>query len=131
MEKDLRILTREDILDKHYHTLTVGKLKKFFEKHNMPDDAVVVVQRVEDRYYQNNNWGVYLKEGEHTWNARKWNEDIKGEYLDIKKYPKMKPENLKPFTEEQINDSMEQYTPAHAPVFYNDDSNILFIDLHY
>lgn len=131
MQKDLRILTRKDVLDKRYHTLTVGKLKKFFEKHNMPDDAVVVVQRVEDRYYQNNNWGVYLKEGYRTYSAKNWNEGIKDEFLDKEKYPNIVPENLKPFTEEQIRDTLEQYTPAHAPVFYANDPNILFIDLHY
>lgn len=131
MEKDLRILTREDVLSKQHPRLTVGDLKKFFEKHNLPDDAPVVVQRVVDRYYQKHNWGVYLKEGEHTWNAKQWNEDIKGEYLDKEKYPNIIPGNLKPFTEEQIRDTLEQYTPAHAPVFYKDDPNILFIDLHY
>ena len=98
----------------------------------MPDDAVVVVQRVEDRYYQNNKWGVYLKEGEHTHILKQYNEDIKsGKYFDKDNFPNADPEKMILATDQEIKESMDQYTPAHAPVFYKNDPNILFIDLHY
>ena len=53
------------------------------------------------------------------------------EYLDPEKYPKLKGKELKPYTEEQIKESMDQYTPAWCPVKYNDEDDVLFIDLHY
>ena len=35
--------------------LTVGKLRKFLEEHSeLPDDALVLTQRVEDKYYEKN-----------------------------------------------------------------------------
>ena len=49
--------------------LTVGEIKKFLNEHQLPDDAVVVVQRVEDIYYKEHNWGSYLKKGEFKYNC--------------------------------------------------------------
>ena len=33
------------------------------------------------------------------------------------------------FTEQELEESQDQYTPAWSPVFYKDDNDILFIDL--
>lgn len=50
-------------LSKYEDYLTVGKLRKFLEEHSeLPDDALVLTQRVEDKYYEKNGWGVVLKE---------------------------------------------------------------------
>jgi len=39
---------------------------KTLRKHSeLPDDALVLTQRVEDKYYEENGWGVVLKES--TW----------------------------------------------------------------
>lgn len=136
MEKQKNIpkeLTKEELLSYiKSGFLTVGGIKKFIEKYNLSDDSIIVVQRVEDFYYENNNWSVYLKEGEHTYYCKQWNRDIEsGKYLDKTQYPKIKEENLKPFTEEQIKQSMEQYHPVWSCVRYNDDKDVLFLDLHY
>lgn len=129
---ELRELTKEDLKKLNMgHGLTVGRLKQFLNKYQLPDDAPVLIQRIEDMYYEKHDWGVYLKEGEHTHYCKSWNEDIKCEFLDAKKYPKLVGEELKPFTDKQIKDSMEQYHPAFSCVQYNDDKDILFIDLHY
>lgn len=84
--------------------LTVGKLKEFLSENNLSDDSIVVIQRVEDVYFDQHNWGVYLKEGSNT------------AYDD---------------QENVIKDSLEQYHPAWCCVRYKDDPDILFIDLHY
>jgi hypothetical protein len=55
-------------------------------------------------YYEKHGWGVYLKEGEHTVNDENGN---------------------------IVKESLEQYHPAWCCVRYKDDSDILFIDLHY
>ena len=100
----LKEITKEELTNGYDHYLTVGGLKKFLNKHNLPDTAKVVVQRVEDVYYEKYDWGVYLKEGMHT---------FKDDNGNIEK------------------SSMEQYHPAWCCVKYNDEDNILFIDLHY
>ena len=46
--------------------LRVKDLKEFIETHNLKDDAVVMIQRVEDFYYEENNWKVLVKK---DWNG--------------------------------------------------------------
>ena len=126
----MKKLTKEEL--KGYTGLTVGDLKNFLNKYNLDDDSLVVIQRVEDFYYEKNNWGVYLKEGDTVHNSRQWNKDIKsGKYLDKEKYPKIKPDELRVIPEEEMEELMEQYHPAWSCVRYKDDTDILFIDLHY
>jgi len=100
----LKEITKEQLTNGYDQYLTVGGLKEFLNKHNLPVSARVVVQRIEDVYYEKHNWGVYLKEGEHTF------KDDNG--------------NI-------VKSSMEQYHPAWCCVKYNDEDNMLFIDLHY
>ena len=113
--------------------MTVGALKKFIEKHEVPDDALVVVQRVEDFYYEDHGWKVYLKEAEHSNWMKSYNDALdRGEFDDKEKYPDFKDEMRNKFTEEQIIEASSQYHPAWCPVLYEDDGKeILFLDLHY
>jgi hypothetical protein len=123
--------TEKEDLFKGY-TLTVGKLKKFIEEHNLPDDAPVLIERIEDVYFEKHNWSVYLKEGESFDYLKKFNEDIEsGKYLDKEQYPKIKPENLILSTEEELTEAKDQYFHTHCCVFYKDDPDILFITSHY
>ena len=97
----MKKLSKEEIQN-YEHTLTVGKLKEFIEEYNLPDDAKVLIQRVEDKYYES-GWGVHLKAG---YDAYK---NDGGEYVE---------------------ESLDQYHPAWSCVKYEDD-DLLFIDLHY
>lgn len=85
-------MSREDLDNGYQHFLTVGRLKEFLAKNELPDDAKVLIERVEDAYYENNNWSVYEKD------------------TDMGK---------------------AQYTPAWCAVRYQEDKDLLFIDLHY
>jgi hypothetical protein len=137
--------------------LTVGRLKKFIEENNLPDDSPVLVQRIEDRYYEGNDisgmsgctdtedgiyppgsksagWGVYLKEGETYHSAKSMNERMNEEIILRKngnsgEFPRIKdPEKYI----EELNDNLkDQYHPVWSPVLYKDDKDILFLDLHY
>ena len=100
----IKEITKEELKNRYQHFMTVGDLKEFLNKHNLPDDAKVVVQRVEDVYYEKHNWGVYLKEGEHTF------KDEQGKI---------------------VKESLEQYHPAWCCVKYRDEDDVLFINLHY
>ncbi len=55
-------LTREELNNSHEHSLTVGDLKRFLEEHDLPDDAKVLVERIEDVYYEKNSWSVLEKD---------------------------------------------------------------------
>lgn len=99
-------LTKDELLKRYEDYLTVGDIKKFIEKYNLPDHSKVLVQRVEDVYYENHHWGVYLKDGDNTITIK----DDDGN--DIKY-------------------NQEQYHPAWCCTRYNDDADILFIDMYY
>jgi hypothetical protein len=133
-QEKLKILSKEKLLsyrDSHY--LTVGGLLEFIKNNNIPDDAIVVSQRVEDIYFENHNWGVYKKEGEHANWMKDINEKIdSGVYDDKEKFPLMTEEMKKKFSDKDIEDACDQYHPVWCPVLYRDDKNdILFLDLHY
>ena len=55
----MNILTKED-LSKYSDFLSVGQLRKFLADPQIQDDALVMIERVEDVYYEKNGWGVYL-----------------------------------------------------------------------
>ena len=99
-----KVIEKEELSNGYNDYLTVGDLKKFLNKHNLPESAKVLVQRVEDVYYEKHSWGVYLKKGMHTF------KDDEG--------------NI-------VKSSMETYHPAWCCVKYNDEDDVLFIDLHY
>ena len=101
---EIKEITKEELTNRYDYFLTVGDLKEFLHTHNLPDSSKVVIQRVEDVYYEKHNWGVYLKEGEYS---------IKDENGDF------------------VKESMNQYHPAWCCVKYKDEDDVLFIDLHY
>ena len=130
--KGKKILTKENLIKyKDSGFLTVGNLIEFIKNNNIPNDAIIVAQRVEDVYYEKHNWGVYLKEGDISKMLRGFNESIdSGEFQ--KKYSDMPEDIKKKFTEEDILESMDEYHPILSPVLYKEDKNeILFLDLHY
>ncbi len=129
----MRILSREDILGlKHF--LTVGDLLKFIEENQIPMTAPVMIQRVEDVYYKNHGWGVYLKKGEHYRDSERTNQ-LMNEEIDRRlkgeepNFPNI--ENPAKYIVDTDAEMMEQYHPAWSGCRYGDDTDMLFIDLHY
>lgn len=153
----MRELTKEELLKyRKGGYLTVGKLKEIIAKYDYPDDAIIVVERVEDKYYEggvdisgcggclespdgiyppgsrSGEWGVYLKDGDSYRECKKHNQRIdSGHYLDKEQFPDIKPENLKKYTEEELHLMKTQYHPVWSPAVYFDEKDILFLDLHY
>lgn len=94
--------------------LTIGNLRKFLNDNpNLDDDALVLIERVEDFYYQIHGWSVVRKKGDMYYMTKKL-KDI-GE----------------PISEDELMDSMAQYTPAWSIFRYNDDKKDVYISLHY
>jgi hypothetical protein len=132
MDDNKKVRVLED-LSKYKDYLTVGKLKKFLEEHpELPDDANVLIQRVEDRYYEENGWGVVLKEGDyyHMYKEQNYrmNEEIKRRKNG--EHPKYEMEDPSKFIVELDDTMKEQYHPSWCCLKYKDDDN-LYIDLHY
>lgn len=154
----MNIYTKEDLEKTNHPRLTVKQLKDFIEKNNLADDALVMIQRVEDMYYdgvdisgmrgcqytengifpegsKSSGWLVYLKGGYHYHQQLKRNKEMLDEIERRQKgeeshYPGIEDPSKYIATEEQLNKLKEQYTPAHCPVVYSDEKH-LFIDLHY
>jgi len=107
-------MTPKEFKEKHKYYLTVGKLKEYLE--NYPDDALVVAQRVEDRYYE----GIDIS-------------DITG-MLPDGTFGKL-PEGTKAHGWETLKKpdgySYSEYSAVWAPVLYHDDKECFYLDLHY
>ena len=132
MDTNKKINVIED-LSRYKDCLTVGRLKKFLEQHpELPDDSLVLTQRVEDRYYEKNGWGVVLKEGHHYHMVKTHNIRMEEEIRRRKngEHPKYDMEDPSKFIEELTDDLKDQYHPAWSCVKYKDDDN-LYLDLHY
>jgi len=132
-----RVLNREDVLNDHHPQLTVGDLKRHITKNEIPDSAPVLIERVEDTYYERNNWGVLLKGGYHYHQILKDNERTRQEIErrargEEPHYPGIKDSDLAIIDRQEILDEFKnQYTPSWSCVKYEDEDSILFIDLHY
>lgn len=114
------------------NSLTVGDLKKHIEKNNLPDDGIVLVERIEDFYFKRNNWSVHRKKGEEYHRSIQWNEDIKsGKYSDPEKYPGLVGKELKEIDEATLNEMKTQYHSAFCCAKYKDDDKNLYINSHY
>lgn len=153
----MRKITKESLFEGNLHGLTVGKLKDFITKFNIPDNAPVLIQRVEDTYFDGvdisgcrgcqdtengiypegskaEGWGVYLKEDEFCYHQRKINAEMEEEIIrrangEEPEYPNIK--NPADRIIEITDEMCDQYHPAWSCVYYKEDPNILFIDLHY
>jgi hypothetical protein len=161
----MRELTREELLSyRKSGFLTVGQLKKAIEELQLSDDAIVVVERVEDKYYEggcdisgfpgcqdtpdgiyppgsrSGEWGVYLKGGMSYYDCKRHNERIdSGYYNDAEQFPKLNtpefreknPKFFEKYTDEELHKMQTQYHPVWSPVYWKDEKEILFLDLHY
>jgi hypothetical protein len=117
---------------KNGHYCNVGRLLDFIEKHNIPRDGMVLIQRVHDVYFDKHNWTPIKKEGFHYHNAKEHNDKVKfGVYMDREQYPRMTDEmRTAMISEEEMEQSKEQYVVVFCPVKYQDDDN-LYLDAHY
>ena len=113
---------------------TVGRLREFLAEHNLPDDAKVFIQRVEDFYFEENNWGTVKKEGWMYCSDKALIENAKpgGKYHNKKEYPRMTEEHIQGILdmEAHLDEAKDEYMPAFCPVKYKDDDN-LYLDAHY
>lgn len=118
--------------------LTVGKLLDFLseliDSGQITRDSLVLSQRIEDFYFEENQWGVVKKQGEHyNWFIEHNKRIDSGFYLDKEKFPlevNSEERFLQKISDEQIEESLDQYHPIYSILKFNDDKNI-YLNLHY
>lgn len=123
-----------DDVKKHYeHYCTVGQLLEFIKEHNLPNDSKILIQRIEDIYFEKHSWGTVKKEGFiYAVEMEIINKAKSGVYSDKKQYPLMNKKTLKRIlnSEKTIDNCKEEYVPVFSPIKYKDDDN-LYLDAHY
>lgn len=111
---------------KNFFYLTVGKLKKILEDY--PEDGMILVERVEDLYFDTHNWGVVKKENPIFNQLKEIGKDDESGMIDNKeKYPTP----ITPLDDLELEGLKDQYCPAFSVAKYYDDKDNVYIKLHY
>jgi len=113
-----------------YEPNTVGYLLEFIKQNNIPNEAIVYYQRIEDAYFEKHNWKTLKKEGFFYHQAIERNKKVDGEFKDKTKYPLIEDPEVFRASDEDLEQMKEEYIKSFCPVKYKDDDN-LFIDAHY
>ena len=132
--KNQNFLPQEVTLEKveSYHSLTVGELKELLYKFNLPKDGKVLIERVEDTYFKNNNWSVVYKKGSEWYYNQDWNDKFDNGYYDDKEqFPNYDKTKMKKIPEDQEKYLLDQFHPAQSACKFDDDDKNLYIFLHY
>lgn len=119
-------------LNKNSNYFTVGQLKEWIEKYNIPDSACILMQRVEDNYFEKHNWETIKKEGYWYHILKRHNKRIdEGYFLNKENFPNIKgdEEFLKKYSDKEMEEIKDEYYPCFSPVFY--DNEFLYLDAHY
>lgn len=113
------------------NNLTVGQLLEFIKKHNIPDNAVVRYERIEDEYFNKNNWKVIKKEGQFYNQYKELNRQIdSGQFNDKEQYPLIDDPNKFRMSDEELEEMKDEFISAESCIKYSGDSN-LYITAHY
>lgn len=139
MNKNLNEINSEELKKfSELGYLTVGKLLDFLseliDSGQITRDSLVLSQRVEDFYFEENEWGVVKKQGEHyKWFVEHNKRIEEGFYLDKEKFPlelNTDERFLQKISDEQIEESLDLYHPVYTSLKFDDDENI-YLNLHY
>lgn len=129
----IRELSLEDVKG-YEHFLSVGQLKERLAKY--PDEGKVLVQRIEDAYYEKYHWGAVKKKGEFYYGYLQRNKAMQEEIEKRAKgeepeYDKIEDPKEYMVSEEGLLEALEQYHPVWCVAGFKDDPNNLYLDLHY
>jgi hypothetical protein len=135
-------MTKEELLNKTNHSLTMKDLRKFVEANkDLDDESPVVVERVTDLYFEGSEWNakkidgwaVLRREGYHYHNSLEWNkrmqEEIERRELGEKpEYERLENPYEAFFGEKELEEMKEQFYQPHC---ITTDSEIVYIYSHY
>lgn len=134
-------MTKQETIDrlKGKHALSMKDLRKFVEMNpQIEDNTPVLIERVEDRYFEKNGWEVFKNEGFHYKQALKYNEDIsKGKEVLLRgnsdeieelEYESQFIEQAELWSDEILDSVKEQFYSGHCIV---DNDGLVLIYSHY
>lgn len=135
-------MTKEELLNKTNHSLRMKDLIEFVENNkDLDDNTPCVVERVEDRYFEEkewhdgrkiSGWDILLKMGYHYHSSLKWNEKMRKE-IELRKVGEgdygddLNPEEAI-FGEKELEEMKEQFYQPHC---ITTDKEIVYIYSHY
>lgn len=128
-------IDKEDLESYRTSYLTVGKLRRILSDPEIEDDALVMIERVNDVYYEEHNWGVYLKDS-YLWdlitekNNKLLDEIDKRKKGELPTFTSIEDPAKYIIDDEERANYQDQYHPAFSVCMYNDEKE-LFIKLHY
>jgi len=118
----LKKLTKEELFHNHYPpSLTLKKFREITK--DMPEDSIILIERIHDTYFENHNWSVYLEENEYSFNEKESQnsiETLSGESI---------PQN--PKDPKKIEMLKSEYIPAHFCIRRKSEPKLIYIDFHY
>lgn len=136
-------MTKEELLSKTGHSLTMANLREFVEKNKeIKDDAPVIVERVEDRYFEErpyhdgttiSGWDVLKVEGYHYHSSLEWNikmqeEEDRRKRGEEPEYDRLENPLKAIFGEKELEEMKEQFYQPHC---ITTDSEVVYIYSHY
>lgn len=138
----MNVITKEELLSKSTHRLTMADLRKFvYDNPQILDTAPVMCERIEDSYFnprewaggKSEGWRVLLEEGEHYTSMRKLNENMDEEIIRREKgeeqqYPRI--ENPEEHKVELTDELKEQYFESWC-ISKSKDNSIVYVCNHY
>lgn len=118
----LKKLSKDQVFDLSFPpTLTLKRFREMTK--DMPEDSLILVERMHDLYFENNRWGVYLEKMNLLFQERenqKPVETLSGE--SIAQNP----------TEPEIIERLKtQYIPAYFCIKRTTEPKLIYIDFHY
>lgn len=135
-------MTKEDLLSKTNHSLTMKDLREFVEDNkDLDDNAPVIVERVLDLYFEGSEWNakkidgwaVLRKEGYHYHNSLEWNRKMQEEIErrgrgEEPEYDRLENPLEAIFGEKELEEMKEQFYQPHC---ITTDSEVVYIYSHY
>lgn len=130
----MKKIKKKELLDSKYQGLKMKDLRRFVENNlDITDETPVLCQRIEDYYFDEGSWSVYLVEGEWWYSMERLNKNMDKEIVRRKngeeeQYPKIK----NPLKHKvKMNDSLkEQFFQSWCITKENDNSTVLIYN-HY
>jgi len=127
--------TSEEIKNEWKHYFTVGQLRELLANKDIPDDAKIFIQRVEDVYFEQYSWGTVKIEGDECYSQRRLIEKAKpgGEFHNKEEYPNMTEERINEILESEktIDELRDEYVAAWWGFKRKDDDNGIYFTAFY
>ena len=127
----MKYYKRQDLINNKSHGLTMKELREFINKNpQIKDNTKVLIERIEDKYFERNGWQTLLVKGEKYYNAEEFNKKMLQEIKDRKQGKGEYQKELNPKKAIKIlnDDLKDKFFPAWCIL---KDKDFVYIFNHY